>query len=224
MNKLSFHPLFQRVSSAPTPSQGPALERFHKSMRIGYLEWHDGIGYDLDALTQMSQYDLKTIETLMISRKDQDWRDVEALAALSTNRSVAALQECLHSHNNEVKLFAVKFLKEMEIADHVEEVVLETLPETKIGEGMTFALDLAKRYPTERIKQKVLWCSLNGNDDLRIHCAALTLYLYGVASSDFDSSYTVIFEFREPDRAKRIKPFRELCGLVGVDPEEFIQI
>jgi hypothetical protein len=45
-------------------------------------------------------------------------------------------------------MFAVKFLKEMEIADRVEEVVLETLPETKIGEGKTFALDLAKTYTT----------------------------------------------------------------------------
>ena len=76
-------------------------------MRIGYLEWHDGIGYDLDALTQMSPYDLKTIETLVISRKDQDWRDVEALAALNTPHTIAALQECLHSRNNYVKLFAV---------------------------------------------------------------------------------------------------------------------
>ncbi len=189
-------------------------------MRIGYLEWHEAIGYDLDALMQMSQHDLKTIETLLISRKDQDWRDVEALAALNTPHAIAALQECLHSQNNEVKLFAVKFLKEMEIVDRVEEVVLETLPKTKIGEGMTFALDLAKAYPTERISQKVLWCSLNGNDDIRIHCAALALYLYGVASSDFDSSYPVIFEFREPDRSKRIKPFLELCGLIGVNPLE----
>jgi hypothetical protein len=31
----------------------------------------------------MSPYDLKTIETLLISRKNQDWRDVEALAALN---------------------------------------------------------------------------------------------------------------------------------------------
>jgi hypothetical protein len=220
MSDQPTNPLFQRVSSAPTPSSKTPLQRFHQSMRIGYLEWHEAIGYDLDALTQMSPYDLKTIEALLISRKDQDWRDVEALAALNTPRTIAALQECLHSNNNDVKLFAVKFLKEMEIADRVEEVVLETLPETKIGEGMTFALDLAKTYPTERIRQKVLWCSLNGNDDIRIHCAALALYLYGVTTSDFDSSYAVIFEFREPSRAKRLKPFIELCGLIGVDPVE----
>lgn len=224
MNKLSFHPLFQRVSSPPTPSQGSALERFHKSMRIGYLEWHDGIGYDLDALIQMNNEDLRTIEALLISRKDRDWRDVEGLAALGTTRSVAALHECLHSSNNDVKLFAVKFLREMEIADRVEEVVLETLPHTKIGEGMTFALDLAEKYPTERIKQKVLWCSLNGNDDIRIHCAAMALYLYGVSTSNFDSNYRVIFEFREPSRAKRLKSFFELCGYIGVDPEEFLHI
>jgi hypothetical protein len=52
-------------------------------MQIGYMEWHDGIGYDLEALRELSNDEIKQIETLLVARKDQDWRDVEALAALN---------------------------------------------------------------------------------------------------------------------------------------------
>lgn len=191
-------------------------------MKIGYIEWHDGIGYDLEALKEMNPEEIKSIETLLISRKDQDWRETEALAALNTGPAIEALKDCLRSYNMDVRLFAARYLKEMNIADRVEDIVVETLPLTKIGAGLTFALALAEKYPTERIKQKLLWCCLNGNDDIRVHCAALALFLYGKSSSAIDSSFKIIFEFRPSDRAERLAPFRELCGLIGIDPDSLI--
>jgi hypothetical protein len=211
-------PLFQRISGPPEPSSKPALERFLQSMKIGYIEWHDGIGYDLDALNEMTAKELKQVESLILARKGQDWRDVEALAELNTPFTIQALKECLKSNNFDVRLFAVKFLKEMNIVDKVEDIVVNTLPLTKIGDGLTFALSLAEKYPTERIRQTVLRCVLNGNDDIRIHCAAMTLYLYGKAKTNFDTSFKIVFEFRNPGRAQRLAPFVELCGLIGVDP------
>lgn len=177
----------------PTSS---ALEKFLQSMHIGYIEWHDGIGYDLDALKQMDPGDLEYVESLLISRKDNDWRDVEALAALHTHPAIETLKQCLKSKNNEVKLFAVRYLKELNVLDKIDEIVVETLPQTKIGDGLTYALSLAEDYPSERIKRKVLWCCLNGNDDIRIHCAAMALYLYGKAKTNFDMDQKIVFEFR----------------------------
>lgn len=215
MSFSSFNPAQQ----PPSPPASPALERFLKSMQIGFIEWHDGIGYDLDALKELGPQELKRVESLLISQKDADWRDVDALAALKTGPAIEALKECLHSPNIDVKLFAVKHLKQMNVVDRIEEIVVETLPDTKIGAGLTYALALAQQYPSERIKQKVLWCSLNGNDDIRVHCTAMALFLYGKASSDFDMSFKIIFEFRPPDRSQRLVPFKQLCGLIGVDPE-----
>ena len=151
------------------------MEKFLKSMQIGFIEWHDGIGYDLDALKELDAQELKQVESLLISRKDGDWRDVEALAALKTPRAIEALKDCLQSRNLDARLFAVRYLKEMGVVDRVEEIVVDTWPATKIGKGMTFALSLAKEYPTERVKRKLLWCALHGNDDIRIHCAAMAL-------------------------------------------------
>ncbi|MRR29852.1 hypothetical protein EG834_05935, partial [bacterium] len=151
------------------------MERYLQSMKIGFIEWHDGIGYDLDALKEFSPAELRYIEGLHISRKDADWRDTEALAALRTPAALQALKDSLNSPNYDCRLFAVRYLKEMNILDQVDQVVTSTLPLTKIGEGLSLALALARDYPSEAIKHIVLWCCLNGNESIRVHCAAMAL-------------------------------------------------
>lgn len=202
----------------PAPTS-PALTRFIKSMKIGYIEWHDGIGYDLEALKEFTSPELEYIESLLISRKHADWRNVEALATLATPAAIQTLQDCLESPNYDCRLFAVRYLKEMNILDRVDQVVVATLPLTKIGEGMSFALSLAKEYPSEAIKNIILWCCLNGNESIRVHCAAMTLFLYGITIVDFDTDQKIIYEFHEPDRIKRIDPFTRLCQMIKVDPQ-----
>ena len=110
----------------------------------------------------------------------------------------------------------------MNIEDHVEEIVVSTLPETKIGGGMTYALNLAKTYPTDRIRRTVLRCALTGNDDIRVHCAALALFLYGKADTDFDSNQEIVFEFHNQDVTTRRNSFIRLCDQVGVKPEDVL--
>ena len=65
----------------PPEPCSPAMDRYLQSMKIGYIEWHDGISYDLDALKELSHEELNYIEALHVSRKDEDWRDIEAPAA-----------------------------------------------------------------------------------------------------------------------------------------------
>lgn len=204
-------------SSQPTD----ALEKFLGSMKIGYMEWHDGVGYDLKALRELSPEALKQLESLLIARKDRDWRDADALAALNTPATIEALKECVNGPNIEVKLHAVRHLKEMNIVDRVEEVVLDTLPTSNLLKGFTRVLALAKDYPTERIKETLLWCSLNGNTDIRVHCAAMVLYLYGKAASEFDKDQKIIYQFRTQDKAQRLEAFSELCQIIGVEPNRF---
>jgi hypothetical protein len=170
----------------------------------------------------LNSADLKQVEDLLISRKDSDWRDVEGLAALNTPFSIQALKECLVSPDLECRLFAAKFLKEMNIEDHIEEVVVNTLAQTSIGNGMTYALYLAKTYPTERIRQAVLRCTLLGNDDIRVHCAAMALFLYGVSKSEFDYDFKIIYEFHEKDFETRKQIFERLCAMVGVNPIDLL--
>ena len=205
----------------PSPAS-PALERFLESMKIDYYKWHDGIGYDLEALKEMTPAELEYVEAIMIRAKDRDWREVETLAALNTSGAIQALRQCLHSYNFDCRLFAVRLLKEMGVEDRVEEVVLDTLEHTHIGGGMTFALDLIEKYPTERLKQKLVWCSLNGNEDIRFHCASLALYLYGKDCTLYGTRFPFLFDLKETDFTDRFKAFRELCQMLGVDPEDYL--
>jgi hypothetical protein len=132
------------------------------------------------------------------------------------------LKDCLESPNLDCRLFAVRYLKEMNILDRVDQVVTATLPLTKIGEGMYLALTLARDYPSEAIKHIMLWCSLNGNESIRVHCAAMALFLYHMTNVEFDVNQKIVYEFHEPDRQKRIEPFTRLCNMININPEPFL--
>lgn len=214
--------IFQRFSGKPDPHAGTALEQFFTSMNIGFYEWHEGIGYNIDALKELSSDEIKTVEKLLISRKDEDWRDVEALAALRTEATIQALKDCLDSPNLDCRLFAVRYLKEMGIEDHVEDVVIRTLPETRVGEGMTYALNLARDYPTDRVRNTVLRCALHGNDSIRVHCAALALLLHGKARTEAKSYQGIVYEFNNKDMHARINSFKRLCQIINVTPEDIL--
>jgi hypothetical protein len=41
-------------------------------MKVGYIEWHDGIPYDLEALASVSPEELVELEALLVRRKDAD--------------------------------------------------------------------------------------------------------------------------------------------------------
>ena len=50
------------------------LQRFEKSMHITYEMWHDGAGYDMDALKSTSTTERKIIEQMLIHRSPRDWQ------------------------------------------------------------------------------------------------------------------------------------------------------
>lgn len=201
----------------------PAVEKFLKSMEMDYQKWHNGDSYDLNALKELNAEELTQVEAVLIPRKDKDWRDVEALAQIHTSTAREAVKACLQSPNLEVRIFAAKFLKEENIIDCVEEVIINTLPITKVGGGLVQTLRLAKENPTEAVKQKLIWCALHGNDTTRVHCAAMALFLYGKAETEFDNNQKIIFSFGVADKEKRKEAFPEFCQMIGVNPDDFMK-
>ena len=85
-------------------SDASPYERFRRSMDIGFEEWHDGIGYDLDALAEATPEDRTAIETLLVPRAGNDWRDVEALAALGTPGANRALADAFATAGPEIRV------------------------------------------------------------------------------------------------------------------------
>jgi hypothetical protein len=51
-------------------------------MVVDHEKWHDGIGYDIDALKEATPEERKAIETMLLGRGVKDWRYMESLAEL----------------------------------------------------------------------------------------------------------------------------------------------
>ena len=90
-------PISPQPAPAPAPKVESAMDRFRESMVGTYDRWHDGIGYDIAIFETATPDELVEIENLLLSRSVDDWRDVEALAALDSPRARMALRKALQS-------------------------------------------------------------------------------------------------------------------------------
>ena len=47
-------------------------------MIVGYEQWHDGTGYDLDIPNAVHPDELVELENLLLARRASDWRGADA--------------------------------------------------------------------------------------------------------------------------------------------------
>lgn len=196
-------------------------QRFLDSMNMDYAKWHDGVGYDLDALRKLSLDEKEKVEDSLITRGVQDWRDIEALAEIGSEKALSAIKSALQSDKYEVRIKAIESLSEKKVVSEkeIETVLVETIPLVSILNGQTFTLRLAEKYPSSAVKRVLLWCALYGNDDIRVHAAALIYYLYGIATSSFDWNYRPFYlRFGDKNLSNRKLAYDELCDKIQVDP------
>jgi hypothetical protein len=81
-------------------------------MNIDYEKWHDGIGYDLEALAEANEKERKVIEKILVNRNPRNWRDIEALAFLDTTGARETLKDTIQS-NHEVNMAVLLFAPEL---------------------------------------------------------------------------------------------------------------
>ena len=196
-------------------------QRFLNSMNIDYFKWHDGVGYDLDALRKLSPDEQNKVENVLIERGVKDWRDIEALVEIGSEKALSAVKYALKSDNYEVRITATETLSKKNIISEkeVETVLVETMPLVSILNGQTLTLRLAEEFPTSAVKRVLLWCALHGNDDIRVHAAALIYFLYGIATSSFDWNYRPFYlRFGDKNISNRKLAYDELCNKIQVDP------
>lgn len=199
-----------------------AFEKFRKSMAIGYMEWHDGIGYDMGALAELSGDELLEVEDMLVARRAPDWRDLEALDQIGSARALEKLQGALQSKSVELRIEAARRLAARGLLtdEALERIIVEALAKTTILDGMTRTLELAAAHPSPVVREKLLYCSLHGNDDIRVHAAALVHFLFGRSSSAFDWKFRPFYlRFGSRNRAERRAAYKELCSTIGVAPE-----
>jgi hypothetical protein len=198
----------------------PAYQRFIESTTIDYEKWHDGEGYDLAALADLSQAERSLVRDLMVGRPIA-WREIEVLEALADPRGWDAIEAAFESRSIDTKLAAAVALERHgRLRLSIDAVVADTILRLRTIEGgSTRALLLAEQYPTDRVKEALLRASGRKNE-IAMHCGALLCYLCGKAREAFDWDLRPLFLRLAPDNnvSDRKAAYRELCALVGMTP------
>lgn len=197
-----------------------AYERFIASMTITHEMWHDGIGYAIDALSEMNGDELASLVQRM--KACGDWRDVEALAAIAqmddakaASSAKTALQSQAKS-NDKIGLRAAQALGELGEKVDLEDSIVKTLLKMRNDAAFSEALDLSEGYPTQRVKTALLKCAKE-HQGMGVHCAAMLYFLAGLSKEAFDWNHRPFFlRFGDDDAEDRARAFKELCAKTGL--------
>jgi hypothetical protein len=211
-----------KIDLAASEKNSP-LGRFQRSMVIDYEKWHDGVGYDLDALAAATPAERSVIETLLMQRGAKDWRDVEALAALNTPGADVALKAAIGNPDHEIRLA---------VAQHAPHLVPETervaslvraLQASSLGGGLSQALDQAAEFHPKPVVDALFHGALHRDGESAVSFAALLLFVHDKASSPFDwDQRPFLLRFNTENKQERESAFVELCAKIGADPKEHL--
>ena len=169
-----------------------AFNRFQKSMDIGYEQWHDGIGYDLEALDQLKDSEKKVVEGLLIPRAGNDWRDIEALVRLGTPAAIQAILRVRQTGDVQIQLTAHQYGPEPTDAEW-EGAIMNSLATAEIISGLIVALNCAIEHPSDPVIA-MLWSKVRDpKSGVAYHCASALCCIGGVLDSLYDDQYRSLF-------------------------------
>ncbi len=214
-----------RSAHAPKPFQPPpiqsdpntALGRFERSMVIDYEKWHDGIGYDLEALAAATPAERSAIETMLLRRGERDWRDVEALAALATPLADKALQAAMDDSDPQIRLAVARHAPKLVPDTERIASLVKALETANLYDGLSQALDEAAEFHPKEVVEALLRGVLHRDGEAAVQFAALLMFVHGKAESQFDWDQRPFFlRFNTENKEEREAAFVELCEKIGV--------
>jgi hypothetical protein len=202
-----------------------AYSKFMASLELDYDRWHDGEGYDLEALANIDDSERGDV-VWELARRDATWREIEALEQIDIPPAFMAIRRALRdSESIDTRLAAAEALARLEkLEEPIDQILAREI--RTLGDddgGSTRALLMAEEYPTDAVKKALLAASLERTDSA-MHCAGVLCYLTGAGKEAFDWDLRPLFlrlgpEEPEDDRNKAIS---ELCALVKMKPEDAI--
>jgi hypothetical protein len=155
-------------------------------MAIDYEKWHDGLPYDIDALTQVTPEEAEQLVDELVAKSSLDWRDVEALRMLGTPKALARVGVASKTQNDTGGVDALAH--EIETggwSDDAEKRLCEILEKAMV---MSLSLDklcaLADAHPTPAVVAQVFRnARVAGDPATRYSFGAFLLYLTGHADN-----------------------------------------
>jgi hypothetical protein len=199
------------------------LQRFEKSMEVTFEKWHDGIGYDLDALKEASPTELEIIQQIIINHYPRDWRDIEALAQIDTSFAKETIKKAIEDRNPAVRAAAGRFAPELITSPQRSKSIVDALQNADIFEGLSQILDEIVDFHPLEVKEALLRGLLNRKGDVAVLFAAMLFYLYGHAKEPFDWAQRPFFlRFNTENKEERIGVFKELCKKLNIEAVKYL--
>lgn len=213
-----------RIGRAPADETPPAprtpFDRFVESMRRDHERWHDGIGYDLEALAAAGPDQRRLIEERLLQQRPRSWHDIEALAALDTPRARAEILAALDDPDAQVRAAVTRFAAGLVARQDLEAALVAGLETAEFYGGLTQVLDQVEEFHPPAVMDALFRGALRREGEVAVHFAAMLMFLHGKAAEAFDWDQRPFYlTFHTEDRTEREAAFRELCGRVGVEPK-----
>ena len=193
-----------------------ALRQFEESMQIGYEQWHDGIGYDLEAIDQLTESEKKVVEGKLVPRAGNDWRDLEALNRLGTASAIRAILGVRQNGEPQIGLTAHLFGPEPSLSEW-ERAIMDSLAIAEITSGLIQALNCSIEHPSEAVVA-LLWSRVRDpQSGVAYHCASALCCISGILESIYDDKHRKLFlRLVGPSSEDRTLAVRELEKILAL--------
>jgi hypothetical protein len=200
------------------------ISRFIESMKIDFEKWHDGIGYDLEALAEANNEELEEIERILVNKDSRNWRDIEALAILNTPKARSTIIQALLGDNNEVNMAVLRFAPELVSNQLKTRVIVKALKSASFFDGFSIILNIVAEYHPEEVVRELFHGLIYREGGVAVHFAAMLFYIYGKAETIFDEEHRDFFlKFNTSILSDRKLVFKELCGKIDVDYNDYLK-
>ncbi len=204
--------------NSPTP-----LQRFEKSMVMDFEKWHDGIGYDIEAIKLASPAERVAIEQTLINHSPRDWRDIEALAEINTKRAREVIKQAINDSDPDVRVAVTRYVSGLVSDSARSRSIVDALQNAEMFSGLSQVLDDVETYHPDEVKEALIGGLLKRKGDVAVLFAAMLFYIFGKAEEPFDMAQRPFFlRFNTEDRAEREAVFLELCKKLGITPEKYL--
>jgi hypothetical protein len=212
----------RKTDSKKTDSDSP-LQRFEESMEIDYEKWHDGIGYDIDAIRLASPTERKAIEKMLIQHSPRDWRDIEALTQIDTKNARDTIKKAIRDPNPAVRIAVARFAPKLVTDNERTRSIIDALQHAGIFYGLSQTLDEIEEYHPPQVKEALIEGLLSREGDVAVLFAAMLFYLFGAAEDPFDMKRRPFFlRFNTKDRKEREQAFLELCNQLNINSKKYL--
>lgn len=192
-------------------------------MKIDYEKWHDGVGYDIEAIKSASPEQRKTIEQMLTNHTPRDWRDIEALVQIDTISARETIKNAVKDPSTDVQIAVTRFAPHLITTSKRTRALVSALQTAEIFSGLSQALDEIAEYHPKEIKEALIQELLSRKGDIAVLFVGMLFYIYGKATEPFDMNQRPFFlSFNNENKAERVQAFLELCKQLHIDPEKYL--